>query len=202
MGLVRMATGRPSSPGPRPLCPAGSRAGRTRGGRKTTRRPTTSRWRSSRPSRLPRGRQDGGTAEPGPAPQPGCSRTRSSPRRRRNCWESGAGGSGARGPGRGVHQTGGVYDEIVVDPCHGAWASFLDQLWSDDEHGVHNVLDVCCTGLLAGELAALGYQVVGLDGSRRCSPAPVDGSGRRCGSYDRRFRTGRRRRIRRRGLHL
>jgi SAM-dependent methyltransferase len=60
----------------------------------------------------------------------------------------------------------GVYDEIVVDPCHGAWASFLDELWSDDDHGVHNVLDVCCgTGLLAGELAALGYQVVGLDGS-------------------------------------
>jgi SAM-dependent methyltransferase len=60
----------------------------------------------------------------------------------------------------------GVYDEIVVDPCHGAWASFLHELWSDDDHGVHNVLDVCCgTGLLAGELAALGYQVVGLDGS-------------------------------------
>jgi SAM-dependent methyltransferase len=60
----------------------------------------------------------------------------------------------------------GVYDEIVVDPCHGAWASFLHELWSDDEHGVRNVLDVCCgTGLLAGELAALGYQVVGLDGS-------------------------------------
>ena len=60
----------------------------------------------------------------------------------------------------------GVYDEIVVDPCHGAWASFLHELWSDDEHGVQSVLDVCCgTGLLAGELAALGYQVVGLDGS-------------------------------------
>jgi predicted TPR repeat methyltransferase len=60
----------------------------------------------------------------------------------------------------------GVYDEIVVDPCHGAWASFLHELWSDDERGVHNVLDVCCgTGLLAGELAALGYQVVGLDAS-------------------------------------
>jgi SAM-dependent methyltransferase len=60
----------------------------------------------------------------------------------------------------------GVYDEIVVDPCHGAWASFLHELWSDDERGVHNVLDVCCgTGLLAAELAALGYQVVGLDGS-------------------------------------
>ena len=60
----------------------------------------------------------------------------------------------------------GVYDEIVVDPCHGAWASFLHELWSDDEHGVNKVLDVCCgTGLLAGELAALGYHVVGLDGS-------------------------------------
>jgi len=73
----------------------------------------------------------------------------------------------------------GVYDEIVVDPCHGAWASFLDDLWSDDEHGVHDVLDVCCgTGLLAAELAALGYRVVGVDGSeamlararRRCGP--------------------------------
>jgi SAM-dependent methyltransferase len=60
----------------------------------------------------------------------------------------------------------GVYDEIVVDPCHGAYASFLHELWSGDERGVHNVLDVCCgTGLLAAELAALGYQVVGLDGS-------------------------------------
>jgi SAM-dependent methyltransferase len=60
----------------------------------------------------------------------------------------------------------GVYDEIVVDSCHGAWASFLHELWSDDEHGVHDVLDVCCgTGLLAVELAALGYEVVGLDGS-------------------------------------
>jgi SAM-dependent methyltransferase len=60
----------------------------------------------------------------------------------------------------------GVYDEIVVDPCHGAWASFLHELWSDDERGVHNVLDVCCgTGLLAVELAALGYEVVGVDGS-------------------------------------
>jgi SAM-dependent methyltransferase len=60
----------------------------------------------------------------------------------------------------------GVYDEIVVDPCHGAWASFLHELWSADEHGVRSVLDVCCgTGLLAGELTTLGYQVVGLDGS-------------------------------------
>jgi SAM-dependent methyltransferase len=60
----------------------------------------------------------------------------------------------------------GVYDEIVVDPCHGALATFLQELWGDDARGVHTVLDVCCgTGLLAGELAASGYQVVGLDGS-------------------------------------
>ena len=60
----------------------------------------------------------------------------------------------------------GVYDEIVVDPCHGALASFLHELWSDDARGVHSVLDVCCgTGLLAAELAALGYEVVGLDAS-------------------------------------
>jgi predicted TPR repeat methyltransferase len=73
----------------------------------------------------------------------------------------------------------GVYDEIVVDPCHGAWASFLHEIWSDDEDGVHRVVDVCCgTGLLAAELAALGYEVVGLDASeamlararRRLSP--------------------------------
>jgi SAM-dependent methyltransferase len=60
----------------------------------------------------------------------------------------------------------GVYDEIVVDPCHGAWASFLQDLWRSDEPGVRDVLDVCCgTGLLAAELAALGYRVVGVDAS-------------------------------------
>ena len=60
----------------------------------------------------------------------------------------------------------GVYDEIVVDPCHGAWASFLDGLWRADEPGVRDVLDVCCgTGLLAAELTALGYRVVGIDAS-------------------------------------
>lgn len=60
----------------------------------------------------------------------------------------------------------GVYDEIVVDPCHSAWASFLDGLWRDDGHGVRDVLDVCCgTGLLAAELVVLGYRVVGVDAS-------------------------------------
>jgi SAM-dependent methyltransferase len=60
----------------------------------------------------------------------------------------------------------GVYDEIVVDPCHDRWASFLDELWSGDPDGVRSVLDLCCgTGILAGELIARGYRVVGVDAS-------------------------------------
>jgi SAM-dependent methyltransferase len=60
----------------------------------------------------------------------------------------------------------GVYDEIVVDPCHGRWASFLHELWSADAEGVRSVLDLCCgSGLLASELTARGYEVVGVDAS-------------------------------------
>ena len=60
----------------------------------------------------------------------------------------------------------GVYDEIVIDPCHARWASFLDELWSADAGGVHSVLDLCCgTGLLAAELVARSYRVVGVDAS-------------------------------------
>jgi SAM-dependent methyltransferase len=60
----------------------------------------------------------------------------------------------------------GVYDEIVVDLCHGVWAAFLDELWSADDHGVRDVLDICCgTGLLAAELNDRGYRVVGVDAS-------------------------------------
>ena len=59
-----------------------------------------------------------------------------------------------------------VYDEIVIDPCHDRWASFLHELWSTDPAGVRFVLDLCCgTGLLAGELTARGYRVVGVDAS-------------------------------------
>ena len=60
----------------------------------------------------------------------------------------------------------GVYDEIVADPCHAQWASFLDEVWSADAEGVRTVLDLCCgTGLLAAELIVRGYRVVGVDAS-------------------------------------
>jgi len=60
----------------------------------------------------------------------------------------------------------GVYDEIVVDPCHARWAAFLHELWEADLIRVRTVLDVCCgTGLMAHELTALGYRVAGVDAS-------------------------------------
>jgi predicted TPR repeat methyltransferase len=60
----------------------------------------------------------------------------------------------------------GVYDEIVVDPSHDRCASFLHDLWSADREDVRSVLDLCCgTGLLASELIARGYRVVGVDAS-------------------------------------
>jgi predicted TPR repeat methyltransferase len=60
----------------------------------------------------------------------------------------------------------GVYDEIVVDPCHDRLASYFDDLWSADPTPVRSVLDLCCgSGLLADELIARGYEVVGVDAS-------------------------------------
>jgi predicted TPR repeat methyltransferase len=60
----------------------------------------------------------------------------------------------------------GVYDDMVVDPCHDRWATYLHELWSADPQGVGSVLDLCCgTGLLAGELIGRGYRVVGVDAS-------------------------------------
>src|SRR3954463_12938825 len=75
----------------------------------------------------------------------------------------------------------GVYDEIVIDPCHDRWASYLHELWSTDPDGVRSVLDLWCgtapapagvrrgldlsggPGPLAGELIARGYRVTGVD---------------------------------------
>ena len=60
----------------------------------------------------------------------------------------------------------GVYDEIVVDPCHGRLASYFQDLWSEDAAGVRSVLDLCCgSGLLAEELVLRDYEVVGVDAS-------------------------------------
>jgi len=60
----------------------------------------------------------------------------------------------------------GVYDEVVVDPCHGGVAEFLEELFGAGEEAVARVLDVCCgTGLLAADLVARGYRVTGVDAS-------------------------------------
>jgi SAM-dependent methyltransferase len=57
-----------------------------------------------------------------------------------------------------------IYDDLVViEGSHARWAAYLDELWAGE---VLTVLDVCCgTGLLAAELTARGYEVVGIDGS-------------------------------------
>lgn len=61
-----------------------------------------------------------------------------------------------------------VYDEVVVDPCYGRWAGHLDRVWRADRRPVRRVLDVCCgTGLMAAELTARGYEVVGVDASEQ-----------------------------------
>jgi SAM-dependent methyltransferase len=53
-----------------------------------------------------------------------------------------------------------------VDHCHARWAGYLHELWSADVTPVRSVLDLCCgTGLMAAELVALGYQVIGVDSS-------------------------------------
>ena len=58
----------------------------------------------------------------------------------------------------------GVYDEIVVDPCHPVWAEFLDRLWAGDD--VRRVLDLCCgSGLMTAELLKRSLDVVGVDAS-------------------------------------
>lgn len=59
-----------------------------------------------------------------------------------------------------------MYDEIVVDPCHEAWAGYLVDQWRGDPDGVHTVLDLCCgSGLMTDALARLGYQITGVDTS-------------------------------------
>ncbi len=58
-----------------------------------------------------------------------------------------------------------VYDDMVVDPCYEQWARFIHDAWRTDAN-VESVLDVGCgTGLLAAELQALGYAVIGIDSS-------------------------------------
>ncbi len=53
-----------------------------------------------------------------------------------------------------------------MDRCHDRWAAYLSGLWDSDPTAVRSVLDLCCgTGLLAAELVARGYRLVGVDSS-------------------------------------
>ena len=139
----------------------------------------------------PRGRQDGGTAEPGPAPQPGSAHGRGV---RRGEGET----AGNLAPAVIQERVGqvdaytrlaGVYDEIVVDPCHGAWASFLHELWSDDEHGVHHrtrrLLRYRAARRRAGCAGVPGGRPGWFRGDAR--PRPATGRVEGAAQYDRRF---------------
>jgi predicted TPR repeat methyltransferase len=58
----------------------------------------------------------------------------------------------------------GVYDELVVDPCHSDWADFLQRMWAEAD--VRRVLDVCCgSGLMTVQLRDRGFRVTGVDAS-------------------------------------
>ena len=71
-----------------------------------------------------------------------------------------------------------MYDEIVVDPCHGRWASYLHELWSSDPDGVRSVLDLGCgTGLMAAELTAWGTGWSAWTRPRRCWRGPAGSLG-------------------------
>lgn len=60
-----------------------------------------------------------------------------------------------------------MYDDVVVDHVHDAWAGWLDGRWRTDGTGVRRVLDLCCgTGLLTAALVRRGYDVVGVDASQ------------------------------------
>ena len=60
----------------------------------------------------------------------------------------------------------GVYDEIVIDPCHDAWASFLHELWSADPTACAPCsISAAAPASSRGELTARGYRVVGVDAS-------------------------------------
>ena len=96
-----------------------------------------------------------------------CSPTTSSPRPRPRRWGSDRATVAVTvDEAEPYTRLAAVYDEIVVDPCHRAWASYLHDLWAGDPAQVHSVLDLGCgTGLMAAALTAYGYRVTGVDPS-------------------------------------
>ena len=198
----------PSSRAPPPPSPGACSAVRPRSTTSRTSRRTTSSRRSSASTRAagrPRTTPRRSSRTWHSSTSRACSPTRSSrPPRPRSS------GSERTGPRCSVRQVeaysrlAGVYDEIVVDPCHGRWASFLHELWSRGPGRRPLRARLCCgTGLLAAELIALGYRVVGVDASEAMLALARErlGPGRGVEPDDP-ARPDDRRRLRRGGLHV
>ena len=79
-------------------------------------------------ARRPRPRIRCRAPEAGDAPRAGCAHRRGVHGRQ----GQGARALSSRRAVEAYSRLAGVYDEIVVDPCHGRWASYLDELWAGE----------------------------------------------------------------------
>ena len=63
----------------------------------------------------------------------------------------------------------GSYDGLMADAAYRRRADFLERRFRKSPIPVRTVLDLGCgTGTIACLLAERGYQVIAVDGSRRC----------------------------------
>ena len=197
----------PSSRAPRPPCPGGSLAVRRRSTTAAGRRPAVRRARAARRSAR--------TAEQDADRQAPEARAAAHPGRADRRGVRGRQGQGPRDltrsrprlPVSGVEayaRLAGVYDEIVVDPCHGRWAAFLHELWAADPtggaHRPRRLLRHRAHGRRADRARLSGRRRGRLGGDARPRP-PAARPGRGPGPGNAPRPDGRRG-LRRRGLHL
>ena len=149
----------PSSPAPPPPCPDGSRTGRPRSTqRRTSRlRPAAAATPSGRLPAAPA--QDDQNAElqnlanlhtQGVLTDEEFAAAKAKVLGHLDPASSGA----SRDRVEAYTRLAGVYDEIVVDPCHAVGPSFLHELWADEPTVSATSLDVCCGTGPAGRGAA------------------------------------------------
>lgn len=64
------------------------------------------------------------------------------------------------------HALARYYDALTADVDYPGWADFLERLFQKSAVPVRTILDLACgTGSLTAELAARGYETIGVDGS-------------------------------------